>query len=138
MEFHGQEQAEFIGKKHGRLYLTTHRMIFNAKDAKEKMQSFSFPFVTLSEVGLEQPVFSANYFRGKCRAQPNGNWVGECKFKLRFKSGGAVEFAQALLRAATMGENIIDLCFFFCNSTYTYIINYHWCRHLHVITITCD
>ena len=115
MEFHGQEQPEFIGKKHGRLYLTTHRMIFNAKDHKEKMQSFSFPFVTLSEVGLEQPVFGANYIGGKCRAQPNGNWIGECKFKLRFKSGGAVEFAQALLRAAAMGKiNIIDVkCIFY-------------------------
>lgn len=113
MEFHGQEQAEFIGKKHGRLYLTTHRMIFNAKDQKEKMQSFSFPFVTLSEVGLEQPVFGANYIGGKCRAQPNGNWIGECKFKLRFKSGGAVEFAQALLRAAAMGKTWI----------YTYVCN---------------
>ncbi|XP_011155488.1 WW domain-binding protein 2 isoform X3 [Solenopsis invicta] len=104
MEFHGQEQAEFIGKKHGRLYLTTHRMIFNAKDHKERMQSFSFPFVTLSEVALEQPVLSANYIGGKCRAQPNGNWIGECKFKLRFKSGGAVEFAQALLKAAAMAQ----------------------------------
>lgn len=104
MEFHGQEQAEFYGKKEGRLYLTTHRMIFNAKDRKEKMQSFSFPFVTLSGIELEQPVFGANYISGKCRAQPNGNWIGECKFKLRFKSGGAVDYAQALLRAASMGK----------------------------------
>ncbi|GAB1867959.1 WW domain-binding protein 2 [Camponotus japonicus] len=104
MEFHGQEQAEFIGKKQGRLYLTTHRMIFTSKDQKDKMQSFSFPFVTLSEVGLEQPVFGANYIGGKCRAQPNGNWIGECKFKLRFKSGGAVDFAQALLRVASMAQ----------------------------------
>lgn len=104
MEFHGQEQAEFIGTKRGRLYLTTHRMIFNAKDQKEKMQSFSFPFVTLSEVVLEQPVFGANYIKGKCRAQPNGNWIGECKFKLHFKSGGAIEFGQAMLRAAAMAQ----------------------------------
>ncbi|XP_020295902.1 WW domain-binding protein 2 isoform X2 [Pseudomyrmex gracilis] len=104
MEFHGQEQAEFYGKKEGRLYLTTHRMIFNAKDRKEKMQSFSFPFVTLSGIELEQPVFGANYISGKCRAQPNGNWIGECKFKLRFKSGGAVDYAQALLRAASMAQ----------------------------------
>lgn len=104
MEFHGQEQPEFIGSKRGRLYLTTHRMIFNAKDSKEKMQSFSFPFVTLSEVELDQPMFGANYIKGKCRAQPNGNWMGECKFKLHFKSGGAIEFGQAMLRAASMGE----------------------------------
>lgn len=104
MEFHGQEQADFIGKKQGRLYLTTHRMIFNAKDQKEKMQSFSFPFVTLSEVDVEQPIFGANFLGGKCRAQPNGNWIGECKFKLKFKSGGAIEFATALQRAAIMGK----------------------------------
>ncbi|XP_012274445.1 WW domain-binding protein 2 isoform X2 [Orussus abietinus] len=104
MEFHGQEQPEFLGSKRGRLYLTTHRMIFNAKDQKEKMQSFSFPFVTLSDVELEQPMFGANYIKGKCRAQPNGNWIGECKFKLHFKSGGAIEFGQAMLRAASMAQ----------------------------------
>lgn len=103
MEFHGQEQPEFIGSKKGRIYLTTHRMIFNAKDQREKMQSFSFPFIALSEVELEQPMFGANYIKGKCRAQPNGNWIGECKFKLHFKSGGAIEFGQAMLRAASLG-----------------------------------
>ncbi|XP_076238811.1 WW domain binding protein 2 isoform X2 [Calliopsis andreniformis] len=104
MEFHGQEQPEFIGTKRGRLYLTTHRMIFNTKDQREKMQSFSFPFITLSEVEVEQPMFGANYIKGKCRAQPNGNWIGECKFKLHFKSGGAIEFGQAMLRAAAMAQ----------------------------------
>lgn len=104
MEFHGQEQSEFKGGKTGRLYLTTHRMIFNAKDGREKMQSFSFPFVTLSDVELEQPVFGANYIKGKVRAQPNGNWVGEVKFKLMFKSGGAIEFGQAMLKAAQIAS----------------------------------
>ena len=31
MEFSGQDGAEFKGSKQGRLYLTTHRMIFNNK-----------------------------------------------------------------------------------------------------------
>nr|CAD7257282.1 unnamed protein product [Timema shepardi] len=105
MEFHGQDNPEFKGSKNGRLYLTTHRMIFNAKDSREKMQSFSFPFITLKDVELEQPVFGANYIKGKVRAQPNGNWVGEAKFKLMFKSGGAIEFGQAMLKAAQMGES---------------------------------
>ncbi|XP_068976533.1 WW domain-binding protein 2 isoform X1 [Bombus flavifrons] len=104
MEFHGPEQVEFAGTKYGRLYLTTHRMIFNAKDLKERMQSFSFPFITLCDVEIEQPIFGANYIKGKCRAQPNGNWIGECKFKLHFKSGGAIEFGQAMLRAAAMAQ----------------------------------
>lgn len=50
VEFHGQDQPEFKGSKNGRLYLTTHRMIFNAKESRDKMQSFSFPFVTLKDV----------------------------------------------------------------------------------------
>lgn len=53
---------------------------------------------------IEQPVFGANYIKGKVRAQPNGNWVGEAKFKLTFKSGGAIEFGQAMLKAAYLGE----------------------------------
>lgn len=52
---------------------------------------------------LEQPLFGANYIKGKVRAQPNGNWIGEAKFKLMFKSGGAIDFGQAMLKAAHMG-----------------------------------
>ncbi|CAG9767163.1 unnamed protein product [Ceutorhynchus assimilis] len=100
IEWSGQEAPSFRSKKNGRIFLTTHRVIFNNGSASDEMQSFSFPFVTLSEVEIEQPVFGANYIKGKVRAQPNGNWVGEAKFKMTFKHGGAIEFGQALLRAA--------------------------------------
>merc|ERR1712032_590299 len=102
MEFSGQDGAEFKGSKQGRLYLTTHRMIFNNKKTDDKMVSFSFPFVALKDVELEQPVFGANYIKGKVRAQPGGNFTGEAKFKLHFKSGGAIDFGQAMLKAAQM------------------------------------
>jgi hypothetical protein len=49
-------------------------------------------------------MFGANYIKGKVRAQPNGNWVGEAKFKLMFKSGGAIDFGQAMLKTAHMGK----------------------------------
>lgn len=104
MEFSGPEGPEFKGTKMGRLYLTTHRMIFNSKNSKDLMQSFSFPFITLSNVELEQPIFGANYIKGKVRAQPNGNWMGDSKFKLMFKSGGAIDFGQAMLKAAQMAS----------------------------------
>jgi len=106
MEFSGQDGPEFKGEKKGRLYLTTHRMIFNNKDQNDHMKSFSFPFVTLKDVELEQPIFGANYIKGKVRAQPGGNFTGEAKFKLHFKSGGAIDFGQAMLKAAQMaGRN---------------------------------
>lgn len=50
MEFVGNSAPEFKGTKQGRLYLTTHRMIFNNKEVRDALQSFSFPFVTLSDV----------------------------------------------------------------------------------------
>ena len=68
--------------------MTTHRMIFNNKKTdvswkfastgiilktfvKDKMVSFSFPFVALKDVELEQPVFGANYIKGKVRFYNN-------------------------------------------------------------------
>ncbi|KAF5269593.1 hypothetical protein FQR65_LT05931 [Abscondita terminalis] len=109
MEWSGTQNPAFVGTKRGRIYLTTHRMIFNAKDAKDPMQSFSFPFVTLSDVELEQPVFGANYIKGKVRAQPNGNWIGEAKFKLLFKHGGAIDFGQAMLKAAHLATRNVNM-----------------------------
>lgn len=64
------------------------------------MRSFSMPFVCLSDVEVEQPIFGPNYIRGKVRAQANGNFTGEAKFKLSFKAGGAIDFAQCALKAA--------------------------------------
>ncbi|XP_075224258.1 WW domain-binding protein 2-like isoform X2 [Lycorma delicatula] len=104
IEFHGQDDAAFRGSKTGRVYLTTHRMIFNNDNLRDSMISFSFPFIALSDVELEQPVFGANYIKGKVRAQQNGNWVGEAKFKLVFKKGGAIDFGQAMLKAAHMAS----------------------------------
>ncbi|KAG5894108.1 hypothetical protein JTB14_004047 [Gonioctena quinquepunctata] len=100
IEWSGNQASAFHGTKKGCIYLTTHRVIFNSKSSSDEMQSFSFPFITLSEVEIEQPVFGANYIKGKVRAQPNGNWVGEAKFKITFKHGGAIEFGQAMLKAA--------------------------------------
>lgn len=50
LEFHGHDISVMKGTKTGRMYLTTHRMVFNNSKAGDKLESFSFPFVTLSEV----------------------------------------------------------------------------------------
>jgi len=104
MEFSGQSRNEFKGTKSGRLYLTTHRMIFNNSDQKDALLSFSFPFSNLKDIELEQPVFGANYIKGKVRAQPNESWVGELKFKLHFKHGGAIEYGQAMIKASSLAK----------------------------------
>jgi len=104
MSFSGPRGRAFEGDKNGRLYLTTHRMAFTNKNNQDEMKSFSFPFVALRNVELEQPVFGANYIKGKILPQPNGGFEGEAKFKLRFKSGGAIDFGTAMLKAAQMAS----------------------------------
>ena len=64
MSFSGLRESAFEGDKNGRLYLTTHRMVFNNRNQKDGMKSFSFPFVAIRNVELEQPVFGANYIKG--------------------------------------------------------------------------
>lgn len=83
------------------------QMIFTNTNGKDLMQSFSFPFFSMRGIELEQPVFGANYIKAIARAQPNGNWIGEAKFKLHFMNGGAIEYGQAMLQAAKMGNQKI-------------------------------
>ncbi|XP_049874765.1 WW domain-binding protein 2 isoform X2 [Pectinophora gossypiella] len=104
VDFYGNETHDLKGTKHGRMYLTTHRLIFNSKNNNDILRSFSFPFIALEDVTVEQPMFGANYIKGKVRAQPNGNFIGEVKFKLTFKSGGAIEFGTAMLKAAHLAN----------------------------------
>ncbi|GIX73487.1 WW domain-binding protein 2 [Caerostris extrusa] len=100
----GGDAKEFGGTKKGRIYLTTHRMIFINKSEKDSLQSFSFPFFSMTGVELEQPIFGANYIKGNVLAQPGGGWSGKAVFKLKFFSGGAIEFGQAMVRAAQMAN----------------------------------
>lgn len=105
MAFEGpSDVVPLKGKKKGRCYLTTHRVIFNSKDGKDSLQSFSFPFLLMKEVELKQPVFGANYIKGCIKAEPQATWSGEAKFSIYFTHGGAIEFGQAMLTAARLAS----------------------------------
>merc|ERR1719239_407585 len=91
----------FSGSKKGRIFLTSHRIIFINSSSKDELKSFASPFLGLSKVELEQPVFGANYIHGDIKGQTNGGFDGiTVHFKLVFKSGGAIEFGQAMLKVA--------------------------------------
>lgn len=98
------ECAAMRGDKLGRLFLTTHRLIFVNDQNNDALRSFSFPFCTLNKVELEQPVFGANYISGYVRNQPGGGFSGDVRFKLVFKDGGCIVFGQAMLTAAKMAN----------------------------------
>jgi len=99
MEFSGLKNHQFNGSNQGHVYLTSHRIIFNSKKSGDVLQSFNAPFVAISDVEIKQPVFGANYIKGKVRTQLKRCSVGDIKFKLFFKAGGAIEFGKALIRA---------------------------------------
>ncbi|CAH8625426.1 unnamed protein product [Schistosoma guineensis] len=95
---HVELEGQFLKFSHmGRLYLTSHRVIFINKKASSGVLSFSMPFVNMKEVDIKQPVFGANRVEGIITAEPNGGWQGEAKFSLTFKKGGAIEFGTTLI-----------------------------------------
>ncbi|KAF6777499.1 hypothetical protein AHF37_03108 [Paragonimus kellicotti] len=97
--------APIKGSFSGRVYLTSHRVVFVASRKSSGVQSLSMPFVNMKEVNIQQPVFGANRIVGRIRADPNGGWQGEAEFSITFKKGGAIEFGQALIE---LGKRACD------------------------------
>ncbi|KER21247.1 hypothetical protein T265_10376 [Opisthorchis viverrini] len=84
-------------KGSGRVYLTSHRVIFTNRSSSAGLQSFSMPFVLMSNVDIKQPVFGANRIVGEVSADVNSGWNGKAEFSLTFNRGGAIEFGRALI-----------------------------------------
>jgi hypothetical protein len=103
LSFDGNSNPLFKGKKHGNLYLTSHRIIFINTTGNDPLRSFSMPFHSMKNVQLQQPIFGANYLSGSAFGQTNGGFTGEVQWKLTFNKGGCIDFGQALLKANDMG-----------------------------------
>uniref|UniRef100_A0A8D1W8A2 Postacrosomal sheath WW domain-binding protein n=1 Tax=Sus scrofa TaxID=9823 RepID=A0A8D1W8A2_PIG len=67
------------------------------------------PFDLMSNCTIEQPVFAPNYIKGTVQAAPDGGWEGQAVFKLSFRKGGAIEFAQLMMKAASAAARGIPL-----------------------------
>ncbi|XP_078190269.1 postacrosomal sheath WW domain-binding protein isoform X3 [Callithrix jacchus] len=92
----------FSGTKTGTLFLTSYRVIFiTSHSISDPMLSFMMPFDLMRNLTVEQPVFAANFIKGSIRAAPDGGWEGQATFKLVFRNGGAIEFAQLMVKAAS-------------------------------------
>ncbi|KAL1767576.1 postacrosomal sheath WW domain-binding protein [Sigmodon hispidus] len=91
----------FNGTKRGTLFLTSFRVVFvTSHSDTDPMLSFMMPFHLMKNCTVEQPVFGANYIQGTVQAAPDGGWEGSATFKLVFRKGGAIEFAQLMAKAA--------------------------------------
>jgi len=86
----------FRGKHKGKVFVTTHRMIFLNDDQRDNLLSFAVAFMYMKDLHVEQPLFGANYISGIAAAHPNGGFQGEVKFQLTYSSGGAIDASTAL------------------------------------------
>ena len=80
-------------------------MIFIAKPLTEQFKSFSAPFYAMKNLKLEQPVFGANYIKGMVAEEGKPD-SPPLTFNLTFKSGGAIEFGQAMDLAAKQAQRM--------------------------------
>ncbi|XP_057599397.1 postacrosomal sheath WW domain-binding protein [Hippopotamus amphibius kiboko] len=100
----------FSGTKRGTLFLTSYRVIFVTSHlVSDPMLSFMMPFGLMSNCTIEQPIFAPNYIKGAIQAAPDGGWEGQAIFKLSFRKGGAIEFAQLMMKAASAAARGIPL-----------------------------
>lgn len=92
----GQNGDIFRGKHKGKVFVTTHRMIFLNEDQRDHLLSFAVSFMYMKDLRVEQPLLSANYIAGVVAAHPNGGFHGEVNFQLTYSSGGAIDSSAAL------------------------------------------
>ena len=64
----------FRGKHKGKVFVTTHRMIFLSDDQRDSLLSFGVAFMYIRNLRVEQPIFGANYIAGIAAAHPNGEF----------------------------------------------------------------
>ena len=62
----------FRGKHKGKVFVTTHRMIFLSNDQRDNLLSFAIAFMYMKNLHVQQPLFGANYIEGIAAAHPNG------------------------------------------------------------------
>ncbi|XP_052016262.1 postacrosomal sheath WW domain-binding protein [Apodemus sylvaticus] len=100
----------FSGTKRGALFLTSYRVIFvTSRSDNDPMLSFMMPFHLMNNCTVEQPIFGANYIKGTIQAAPDGGWEGSATFKIVFRKGGAINFAQLMAKAASAAAQGVPL-----------------------------
>lgn len=68
-----QQTNQIFKKKYcGKVFVTTHRMIFLNNDQRDHLISFAVAFMYMKNLRVEQPIFGANYIAGIVAAHPNG------------------------------------------------------------------
>ena len=97
MEF--EVKIDGMGKLKGRgdLVLTSQRIVLINSRGKssDSFKAFDIPLALTFKESFEQPIFGANYIKGKCKPLVPGSLPGDPQFKCWFMEGGCQRFLQA-------------------------------------------
>ena len=93
--------------------MTSNRLVLmNTKGGgQDKLKAFDLPLALMFDEGFEQPIFGANYWKGKCKPLQPGSLPGDPSFKMWFMEGGCMRFIKSIryclrkLREASKNRN---------------------------------
>eukprot|EP00355_Strombidium_rassoulzadegani_P010533 CAMPEP_0168618830 /NCGR_PEP_ID=MMETSP0449_2-20121227/6277_1 /TAXON_ID=1082188 /ORGANISM="Strombidium rassoulzadegani, Strain ras09" /LENGTH=139 /DNA_ID=CAMNT_0008659723 /DNA_START=1 /DNA_END=420 /DNA_ORIENTATION=+ len=92
-------KIEGLGKLKGKgmAYLTTSRIVLVKKDYKDNdpFKAFDIPIAYTFNESFEQPIFGANYIKGKCKPLVPGSLPADPQFKIWFMEGGCGRFLKS-------------------------------------------
>ena len=60
------------------------------------MKAFDLPPALMFDEGFEQPIFGANYWKGKCKPLTPGSLPGDPSFKMWLMEGGCMRFIKSI------------------------------------------
>ena len=94
MEF--EVKIDGIGKMKGKgnMVLTSQRIVLlncNGKSG-DSFKAFDIPLALMYNESFEQPIFGANYIKGKCRPLVPNSLPSDPQFKCWFMEGGCQRF----------------------------------------------
>ena len=82
-------------KGDGICILTTHRILLVNHNKNDKLKCFELPLHFMFGESFEQPIFGANYIKGKVKPLLPGMFSGDPEFKMWFMNGGCGKFLKS-------------------------------------------
>ena len=91
-----QVKIDGMGKLKGKgnMILTSNRIILVNKKSNDTLRAFDLPLALMFHESFEQPIFGANYIKGKVKPLVPGSLPGDPEFKAWFMEGGCGKFLQ--------------------------------------------
>ncbi|ESN91156.1 hypothetical protein HELRODRAFT_182232 [Helobdella robusta] len=98
LQFDKTKNEFFKNPKTGKLFLTTHRLIFLNERKSDKMISLTMPYLNLKHLDMKQPIFGNNYIVGVIKPDNEDEvWSVSEEFRITINKGGTYELFRMIM-----------------------------------------